>query len=59
MKAFYAVRGFENRYIVRATSRTPTIVSMTSILADTTWPTLSANTSLTTRNTEKPLSVAR
>ena len=68
MTAFYAVRGFENRYIVSATPRPPTIVSMTSIPADrvrveaiasTARPTLSANTSLTTRNTENPLSVAR
>jgi hypothetical protein len=64
----YAGRVFENRNIVSATPRPPVIISMTSIPADwvrveaiasTARPTLSANTSLTTRNTENPLSVAR
>jgi len=68
MRRLYAGRGFENRYIVSATPMPPMIVTMTSIVADcvlaeaiasTARPTLSANTSLTTRSTVKPLSVAR
>lgn len=65
---FYEGRRRENRYIVDATAKPPMIMNTTSIAADcvsvdaianTARPTLSANTSLTTRNTVKPLSVAR
>ena len=68
MKSPYEARGLEKRYIVTATPQPPAMRSTVAIMADwvliemiasTAKPTLSANTSLTTPNTVKPLSVAR